>query len=236
MTNPIRMIFNHRLLALIGKEFTQIRRDRRLMVTMTIQPSLQLLLLGFALSATLTNLKLGVVDDDQSIESRALVNALGESKSFRLTATYSSVSELAKALSKGDLSAGMVVPYDYSRNLRRGADSTVQVLLNGVNANTAAISQGYAESVIESYNADLRGSRLSAALRSGDAGSRRGFVSLQPAFLYNPGLKGSWFLVTGVFGLTLLLNASLVAETTMTRERGTIEQLLMLPASTAEIV
>jgi ABC-2 type transport system permease protein len=61
---------------------------------------------------------------------------------------------------------------------------------------------------------------------------------LQPAFLYNPGLKGSWFVVTGVFGLTLLLNASLVAGTTMIRERelGTIEQLLMLPASTAEIV
>src|SRR5260370_12518304 len=127
----------------------------------------------------------------------------------------------------------MVVPYDYSRNLRRGADSTVQVLLNGVNANTAAISQGYAESVIESYNADLRSSRLSAALRSEDAGSRRGFVSLQPAFLYNPGLKGSWFLVTGVFGLTLLLIPSLVAEPPMIleRERGTIEQLCFSPST-----
>ena len=70
MTNPIRMIFNHRLLALVSKEFSQIRRDSRLMVTMTIQPSVQLLLLGFALSATVTNLKLGVVDDDQSIESQ----------------------------------------------------------------------------------------------------------------------------------------------------------------------
>src|SRR6516165_3904273 len=238
MTNPIEMLVTHRLLALVRKEFTQIRRDSRLMVTMTIQPAVQLLLLGFALSATVTNLKLGVVDDDQSIESRALVNALGQSKSFRLTTTYSSVNELAKALSRGDLSAGMVVPYDYSRNLRRGAESTVQVLLNGVNANTAAISEGYAESVIDSYNADLRSSRLSAALKSADAGSRRGFVLLQPAFLYNPGLKGSWFVVTGVFGLTLLLNATLVAETTMIRERerGTIEQLLMLPASTAEIV
>src|SRR5215472_2531134 len=176
MTNPIRMNFNNRLLALIGKEFTQIRRDSRLMVSMTIQPSVQLLLLGFALSATVTNLKLGVVDDDQSVESRALVNALGQSKSFRLSTTYSSVNELAKALSRGDLSAGMVVPYDYSRNLKRGAETTVQVLLNGVNANTATISQGYAESVIESYNADLRSSRLSAAFRSGDAGSRRGFV------------------------------------------------------------
>lgn len=240
MTNPIWLIFNHRLLALMRKEFTQIRRDSRLVITMTIQPAVQLLLLGFALSATVTNLKLGVVDDDQSIESRAFVSALGESKSFRLTASYGSVSELGKALSRGDLSAGVVVPYDYGRNLKRGADSTVQVLLNGVNANTAAISQGYAQSVIESYNADLRGSGGIAA-RPRPAASTviwRGLVSLQPAYLYNPGLEGSWFLATGVFGLLLLLNASLVAETTMIRERerGTIEQLLMLPASTAEIV
>src|SRR5262249_2900084 len=188
MTNPIPMIFNHRLLALVGKEFTQIRRDSRLMVTMTVQPAVQLLLLGFALSATVTNLKLGVVDEDQSIESRALVNALGQSKSFRLTATYGSVNDLGKALSRGDLSAGMVLPYDYSRNLKRQEDSTIQVLLNGVNANTAAISQGYAESVIESYNAGLRSGRTGFA--RGVAGKPRGFVSLQPAFLYNPGLKG----------------------------------------------
>jgi ABC-2 type transport system permease protein len=235
MTNPIRIVFNHRLLALIKKEFAQIRRDQRLMITITIQPAVQLLLLGFALSATVTNLRLGVVDDDHSIESRALVNALGESKSFRLTATYGSASELTEALSKGDLSAGMVVPYDYSRNLERGTGSTVQVLLNGVNANTAAISQGYAESVIDSYNAGLNSRRPRASVSTT---VHRGFVSLEPAFLYNPGLEGSWFLVTGVFGLLLLLNASLVAETTMIRERerGTIEQLLMLPASTAEIV
>src|SRR5260370_34975105 len=156
------MIFNHRLLALVGKEFIQIRRHRALIVTMTIQPAVQLLLLGFALSARVTNLKLGVVDDDQSIESRALVNALGESKSFRLTATYSSVNELEKALSRGDLSAGMVVPYDYSRNLRRGAESTVHVLLNSVNHTTAAISHGYAESVIASYNAYLSSIMLSS--------------------------------------------------------------------------
>jgi ABC-2 type transport system permease protein len=150
------------------------------------------------------------------------------------------VDELGKALSRGDLNAGMVIPYDYTRNLKRGMASTVQVLLNGVNANTAAISQGYAESVIESYNEELRnrGPRKGRQQGAGPEFGHSGFVALQPAFLYNPGLKGSWFLVTGVFGLLLLLNASLVAETTMIRERetGTIEQLLMLPASTAEII
>jgi ABC-2 type transport system permease protein len=210
------------------------------MATMTIQPAIQLLLLGFALSATVSNLKLGIVDDNRSPESRALVNALTESKSFRLSGTYSSVGELGKALSRGDLDAGMVVPYDYTRNLKRGSTTTVQVLLNGVNANTAAISQGYAESMIQSYSEGLRGQGPHASFQRVAAGevSRAGFVMLKPAFLYNPCLEGSWFLVTGVFGLLLILNASLVAETTMIREResGTIEQLLMLPASTTEII
>jgi ABC-2 type transport system permease protein len=108
-----------------------------------------------------------------------------------------------------------------------------------VNANTAAISQGYAEAVIQTYSQGLLEQRVHGNIQRVAANlTRRGFVSLQPAFLYNPGLEGSWFLVTGVFGLLLILNASLVAETTMIRERenGTIEQLLMLPASTTEIV
>jgi ABC-2 type transport system permease protein len=63
-------------------------------------------------------------------------------------------------------------------------------------------------------------------------------VQLRPAFLYNPGLVDSWFIVTGVFGLLLILNSSLVASAAMVREReaGTIEQLLMCPASTSEII
>jgi ABC-2 type transport system permease protein len=59
-----------------------------------------------------------------------------------------------------------------------------------------------------------------------------------PAFLYNPGLVDSWFIVTGVLGLLLILNSSLVASAAMVREReaGTIEQLLMSPANTTEII
>jgi ABC-2 type transport system permease protein len=233
-------LINYRILALIRKEFAQIRRDRRLMATMTVQPAVQLLLLGFALSATVSNIRLGVFDDSRTPESRTLIAALTESKSFRQAGSYLSVNQLGDALSRGDLDAGVVVPFDYTRNLERGRSSTVQFLINGVNANTAAISQGYAESMIGSYNRGLAEDGLHANFRQIAAPevSHRAEVMLQPAFLYNPGLQGSWFLVTGVFGLLLILNASLVAETTMIRERehGTIEQLLMSPASTTEII
>jgi ABC-2 type transport system permease protein len=81
-------IFTLRLAALIRKEFHQIRRDPRLAGTITLQPVIQMLLLGFALSATVTNVRLGVTDYSQTPESRALVVTLTQSRSFRLAGVY----------------------------------------------------------------------------------------------------------------------------------------------------
>src|SRR5229473_6833568 len=187
-------IFNHRLRALIRKEFGQIRRDRRLAVSLILPPTLQLLLLGFALSATVTNIKLGAVDDSRTRESRELVATLSESKSFRLVSYYSSVDQLGDAISRGTVDAGVVIPYDYAKELQRGHTTTVQFLLNAMNANTAAISQTYAEGVIQSYNAGLRASGLHASFHQigAQAVSRPGQPQLHPAYLYNPGLRDSW--------------------------------------------
>lgn len=233
-------ILNRRLRALIRKEFAQIRRDRRLAISLVVPPTLQLLLLGFALSTTVTNLKLGAVDDSRTPASRELIAILSESKSFRIVSYYPSVQQLGKAIGRGKIDAGVVVPYSFARDLQRGRPVTVQFLLNAMNANTAAIAQGYAEGVIQSYNAALRGSGLHARFQQISAPDigRSGQVELHPAFLYNPGLEDSWFIVTGVFGLLLILNSSLVAAAAMVREReaGTIEQLLMCPATTSEII
>ena len=224
----------------MSKEFGQIRRDRRLVISLILPPVVQLTLFGFALSATVSNLRLGVVDESRTPESRELVAALTESRSFRLGGYYATADELGAAISHAKLDAGMVIPYRYARDLHRGRSTTVQVLLNAMNANTATIGQAYAEGVIQSYNANLRVSdpepRAEDAAPSGLA--RRGQVRLMPAFLYNPGLVDSWFIATGVFGLLLILNSSLIASAAMVKEReaGTIEQLLMSPASTAEII
>jgi ABC-2 type transport system permease protein len=240
MKRLLKVLFNYRLLALIRKEFNQIRRDRRLAISLILPPVVQLTLFGFALSANVTNIRLGVVDDSRSPESRELVATLTESKSFRLAGYYFSVNELGDAVSRGSVDAGVVVPYDYARDLARDRPTTVQFLLNAMNANTATISRAYAEGVIQSYNSGLRsrGIRSRSEAVAGPDIARRGQVQLQPAFLYNPGLVDSWFIVTGVFGLLLILNSSLVSSAAMVREReaGTIEQLLMSPASTSEII
>jgi ABC-2 type transport system permease protein len=240
MRKLLGRLINYRLRALIQKEFAQTLHDRKLMFSLAIMPLVQLTLIGFALSATVTNVLLAVVDDSRSPESRELIATLTESKSFRLAGYYSSVDQLGEAVSLGKADAGMVVPYDYARNLLRDRQTTVQFLLNATNANTATISRGYAESIIQRFNTGLRGERIHVHVQPIDGSNlaRRGQVQLQPAFLYNPGLVGSWFIVTGVLGLLMILGSSLICSAAMVREReaGTLEQLLMSPATSSEII
>jgi ABC-2 type transport system permease protein len=232
-----------RLHALVRKEFNQIRRDKRMAMSLIIPPTLQLLLFGFALDSTVSHLRLGVIDWSQTPESREMLSTLTQSKSFQSGGDYSAVQDLEAAISRGKLDAGIVVPYQFARDIRRGTPVDVQLLLNAANANTATIAQGYAEGVIGSYNQTLGAEGIRPRVRAiGRAGGAppgpHGVVQTLTAFLYNPGLVNAWFIVTGTFGVLLILNGSLLSATAMVkeRERGTVEQLLMTPASTTDIV
>ena len=225
MTRLAGTLFGGRFWALALKELRQIRRDRRLAVSLVIPPVLQVLLFGFALDSDPRGLRLGIVDESQSAESRELVSVLTQNRTFALAGAYATPADLGDALGAGRLDVGVVVPYDFARRRLRARPSTVQVLLNAANANTAQIAQGYIEGAVAAINRDL--ARRPAAP-----------VELRTAFLYNPGLVNAWFVVTGVFGTLIILNGSLVSAATMIREkeRGTVEQLLMTPASALEVV
>jgi ABC-2 type transport system permease protein len=128
----------------------------------------------------------------------------------------------------------------------RGSPATVQVLVNAVNANTAQLAQGHVEGAIAWLNRRRETPRTPAdagvpsALGDGAARLPRPVapIEMRTAFLYNPGLVNTWFTVTGVLGTLITLNGSLVAAATMIKEkeRGTVEQLLMTPASALQIV
>ena len=92
--------------ALLLKEFVQIRRDRRLAMSLILPPTLQLLLFSLVLNATVSNLRLGIIDDSRTPESRELTSTLTESKSFKLAGYYYSVDKMGDAISRGDLDAG----------------------------------------------------------------------------------------------------------------------------------
>jgi ABC-2 type transport system permease protein len=225
VTRAARALFGGRFWALALKELRQIRRDRRLTISLIVPPVLQVLLFGFALDSDVRNLQLGIVDESRTPESRELVAVLTQNRTFQLAGSYTTPAILGEELGAGRLDIGVVVPYDFARRRMRGHPATVQVLLNAANANTAQIAQGYVEGAVASLNRDLLGTRPPP-------------VELHTAFLYNPGLVNAWYIVTGVFGTLIILNGSLVAAATMIREKeqGTVEQLLMTPASALEVV
>jgi ABC-2 type transport system permease protein len=240
-----------RFWALALKELREIRRDRRLAVSLLLPPLLQLVLFGFALDPNVRNLRLGLVDQSRTVESRELISAITENQTFRLAGAYATTADLEHAISGGRLDVGVVVPYDFARLRWRGRPATVQVLVNAVNANTAQIAQGYVEGAVAWLNRQpgaLARPEASGATPSQDSDADESAVAasraeaapveIRTAFLYNPGLVHTWFTVTGVLGTLITLNGSLVAAATMIREkeRGTVEQLLMTPASALEIV
>ena len=220
-----RRLFGGRFWALALKELRQIRRDRRLTISLVVPPTLQILLFGFALDSDVRNLGLGVVDESRTAESRELISVLTQNPTFRLAGSYATPEALGEELGLGRLDVGVVVPYDFARLRGRGRPAAVQVLLNAANANTAQIAQGYVEGAVAFLDREL-------------AGARAAPVEVRAALLYNPGLVNAWFIVTGVFGTLIILNGSLVSAATMIREkeRGTVEQLLMTPASAMELI
>jgi ABC-2 type transport system permease protein len=247
---PLDQILNLRVWSLFVKEFHQIRRNRRLVVLLIIPPTLNIILFGLALNPTFENLRLGVVDYSRTPESRELVSAFTEGLVFQTKAYYASPAELGQAISRSELDAGLVVPRDFAEKRARRETVEVQLLVDAVNANTATIAGGYAARIIASLNQKIA---LSQPPRQPQptgntpeapgvsvipSVASRAMVTPRLTLLYNPGLKSSWFITTGMIGLLLVLQGSVVSSASLVREKeiGTVEQLLMTPAESSEII
>ncbi len=255
MTLGIDRLLGLRWFALVRKEFRQIGRNRRLVIILIIPPTLNIVLFGYALNPTVDNLRLGVVDESRTFESRELISAMVESGAFQISGQYLSADEMGNELAAANLDAGLVIPKDFAERRARGETADVQILVDAVNSNTANIAAGYAGRIIASLNQRILRERPrrnnSAAIQPQVLSTEQAIAPQQPvvpqrppsvtqriALLYNPGLETSWFIVTGLIGALLVIQGSVVAAASMVREKevGTVEQLLMTPAEAWEII
>src|SRR5262249_51098480 len=121
-------------------------------VMLIVPPVLNIILFGFALNPTFENLRLGVVDDSRTPESRDLVSAFRESLAFAVSGYYGSREDLGRMISTGGLDAGLVIPRDFVQRRVRGEFPAIQLLVDAVNANTATIAGGYAARIVSTVN------------------------------------------------------------------------------------
>src|ERR1700722_19686875 len=115
----LERIFNLRLWALFIKEFHQIRRNRRLVIMLIIPPTLNIILFGLALNPNFENLRLGVVDYSNTPESRELQSAFTAGLVFKVGSHYASPNDVGRAISKGNLDAGLIIPFDFAKTRAR---------------------------------------------------------------------------------------------------------------------
>jgi ABC-2 type transport system permease protein len=205
-------------LAVFRKEWRQIRRDRRTLLTIVFVPAFFLLLYGYALNWDIKHIALAVQDRDQTAQSRALVSAFVNSGYFDRIGDVYSAAEIDRLLNLNAARAVLIVPEGFGRDLIAGRPPQVQMLINGENANTATTVMGYAGNIVRSAAPSL--------------------ITVEPRIWYNPELRSTLFLVPGLIAYILMITAVISTALSIVREKegGTMEQVRMAPIDTMSFV
>jgi ABC-2 type transport system permease protein len=217
-----------RVRAMARKEWLQLRRDPRSMTLAFAVPLFLLLFFGYAISWDVTDIRLAVLDLDDTAQSRALVSAFEASDYFSVAARPAGHGEADALLRSGRVLGLLTVPPGFARDIGRPAGAPVQLLLDGSDANTATIALNYADAIVARHNRTI-------ALQG-----RRSEPAVQPELRvwYNPTLESRNMIVPGLIAVIMSIIAAMLTALTIAREweRGTMEQLAATPVHRLEVV
>ena len=225
---------NSRLMSIIRKEFIQIFRDPRTLILIIVMPMIQLFLLGYAATTDVKNISLAVWDQSNSQPSRALLDAFRSANYFSIDYLVRSDQEYRELIESGDIRAALIIPPDYEHRLLEGK-AQVSLVLDGSDATVGGTALSTAKLIGQSYATKVM---VEQSALSGRPVSFTPPLDVRTQVWYNPDLIAAYFNVPGVIGMilyfitTLLTASSIVRE----RERGTIEQLIVTPIRSWELV
>src|SRR5262245_2338490 len=191
-------------------------------------PLIALLTFSFVVSSEVHGLRLAVLDADRSPESRRLVADIGATGWFDVVAVGTR-EEIVRGLRGGELGGALVIPPDFSRDLRHGGERPeVQLIYDGAEPVLAGNAEGALRGLVAAAGGQL--------MR--DAATQGGGVALATGVLFNPRLDGVPFMVAGTFGFVLSFLTTLITAVTIVNERlsGTFDQLQVTPATAMEIL
>ena len=225
---------NSRLLSIIRKEFIQIWRDPRTLMMILFIPVMQLFLLGYSATSDVRNIPIAVYDQSRSPESRALLDAFRAADYFLIAYDVGSNDEIRDLIERGKARAAIIVPPDYSQSLLQG-DAQVAVILDGSDPNIGGTALSTARLIGQSHATKIMQEQ---AARLGRSAEFNPPLEVRPQVWYNPDLVSAYFMIPGVIGMILFAITSILTATTIVRERerGTIEQLIVTPIRSWELV
>ena len=222
------------IITIYVKEFRQLKRDKLSLSAIILVPTLMLLLYGYALNFDVKHVRMGVLDESMTRESRELQQKFFSTEYFDFAGNVPDERAIDKFIQDGQAKAVLVIPRDYARRILLGRKVSVQVLIDGANSNTATTIMGYIDGVLQNYSADLTARFVEQkGLHLSSAG-----IDYRPRVYFNPELKSAKFLVPGLIGFILMILSIVTPAISVVREkeRGTLEHISMAPTTSLEII
>ena len=217
-----------RLCGLVRKEFLQIARDPSSLAIAFFMPLFLLFLFGYGVSLDAKNVPVAVVAEHRDADSAEFTAALQGSPYFRVYA-MEDLPKATRALLAGQVNAIVRLRANFARGALGAGSAPIQILVNGVDANTGRIVEGYVEGAWSTW---LR-QRATAAGRDVEVP-----VALEHRVWFNPELRSRNYLVPGLVVVIMTLIGALLTALVMAREweRGTMEALMVTPVNVTEIL
>jgi ABC-2 type transport system permease protein len=217
-----------RLRGLVRKEFLQIVRDPSSIAIAFLMPAFLLLLFGYGVSLDSENVPIAVVVEQPSADTAEFVGALRGSHYFAVT-PMASMPEATRAMLAGRVNGILHLRANFDERLRRNDGAAIQVIVNGIDANTGRLVSGYVEGAWSNWlqqRAGARGQELKVP------------VQIEQRIWFNSELRSRNYLVPGLVVVIMTLIGALLTAMVMAREweRGTMEALLVTPAGVTEIL
>ena len=220
-----------RILVVAHKELLQLRRDRLTIGMMVALPLMQLVLFGYAIDTDVRHIPTVVYDTDRTAASRDLARRLELTGYYDLVDEARGYPDIQAAFRSGEAGVALVIPARYGADLARGRAAHVQLLVDGSDPLTVASASNTAVSVTGQLAAQRGEARLATGVRPAT-------IDVATSILYNPDLRTAVYIVPGLVGVILTL--TMVMFTSMAivreRERGTLEQLIVSPVQSVELV
>lgn len=220
--------------AIAKKEVRQLLRDSRMLFVVFFFPVFLLIVFGYAINFDVENIKLALYDLDKSDMSREFTETLTSSEYFNIVKVLDNDGQIKETLDGKLAQTVLVIPKDFSRNIFSGKETAkVQLLVDGVDGNTASIISKYIGAITNQFRGELQAEFLA---RSG--GKAFIPVDFRPIFWFNPTLESTKYLIPGLIAMILIVTAVISMSLSLVREkeRGTIEQINVSSLNTLELL
>ena len=220
--------------AIARKEFLHIYRDWRSLGLVILMPALLMLLFGYAVTLDVKKVSMAVLDHDQSQESLSFIHRFSASPYFGFLIFVKNEKEVKRLIDEGEVKMALILPQDFSRTIKAGRKSPVQVLLDGTDSNTANIILGYIQAITQQYTQEKTFLKVEKMGREKPSAP----VEARMRVWFNEELESKNYFVPGLIAVIMSIIGVLLTGQVIVREweKGTMELLISTPVRKGELI